>query len=299
MKSLNRLASILLALFVTVLWSSSFVIIKIGLDEIPPLLFAGLRYIIAAMCFLPLLLTKDRRKQITNLSSIEWKLIIAYGIVFIAVTQGIMFLALSLLPSVTVSLILNFTPVLVAFMGIILIKEYPTTRQWIGTTLFIVGILIYFLPSETIEGKFLGVIVMVAGVFANAGATVLGRRINRSKSISPIIVTALSMIIGSIILLIIGLALHGIPTISYTNLMLLFWMAIVNTAFAFTLWNKTMQSLSAMEISIINGTMLIQIAILAWLFLGEEITLLEGVGMLVAAAGALLVQLKRKSKGDS
>jgi drug/metabolite transporter (DMT)-like permease len=49
-----------------------------------------------------------------------------------------------------------------------------------------------------------------------------------------------------------------------------------------------------MESSIINGTMLIQIAILAWYFLGESISFQEGVGMMIAAIGAILVQIKRK-----
>jgi drug/metabolite transporter (DMT)-like permease len=47
-----------------------------------------------------------------------------------------------------------------------------------------------------------------------------------------------------------------------------------------------------MESSIINGTMLIQIALLAWIFLSEDITLQEGIGMLIASFGAVLVQLK-------
>ena len=47
-----------------------------------------------------------------------------------------------------------------------------------------------------------------------------------------------------------------------------------------------------MESSIINGTMLIQIAVLAWIFLGEEISVKEGLGMMIAALGALLVQLR-------
>ncbi len=68
----------------------------------------------------------------------------------------------------------------------------------------------------------------------------------------------------------------------------------MNTAFAFTLWNLTLRSLSAMESSIINGTMLIQIAILAWIFLGENITVQEGIGMSIAAIGAVFVQIKRK-----
>jgi drug/metabolite transporter (DMT)-like permease len=47
-----------------------------------------------------------------------------------------------------------------------------------------------------------------------------------------------------------------------------------------------------MESSIINNTMLIQIAILAWIFLGETLTLAQILGMLLAAVGALLVQLR-------
>ncbi len=50
-----------------------------------------------------------------------------------------------------------------------------------------------------------------------------------------------------------------------------------------------------MESSIINGTMLIQIAILAWIFLGEGISLREIIGMAIAAVGAVLVQLRKRT----
>ncbi|MCB0751534.1 MAG: DMT family transporter, partial [Ignavibacteriae bacterium] len=97
----------------------------------------------------------------------------------------------------------------------------------------------------------------------------------------------------AIILLFTGLIQNGLPTISTTNWVYLIWLAAINTAFAFTLWNLTLQNLSAMESSIINGTMLIQIAVLAWIFLGESITAQEGFGMLIAVVGALFVQLKK------
>ena len=48
-----------------------------------------------------------------------------------------------------------------------------------------------------------------------------------------------------------------------------------------------------MESSILNNTMLIQIAILAWLVLGESLGWREAIGIALAAAGALLVQLRR------
>ena len=292
----SHLSAILLALLVTFLWSTSFVIIKIGLVEIPPLTFAGLRYTIAFICLLPFAFTKTNSLIIKKLNKKDWQKLILLGFLFYAFTQGTQFIGLSLLPAVTVSLWLNFTPLIVAFMAILFLNEFPTKLQWIGVLIFIIGIFTYFFPVELNQNQTTGLIVMTIGVFANAASAVLGRNINRENKLNPLVVTVVSMGIGSIILLITGLTIQGIPSISFQNLLFLLWLAIVNTALAFTIWNFTLRTLSAMESSIINGTMLIQIAVLAWLFLDEFISLKEGIGMLMAAAGVLLVQLRIRNK---
>lgn len=292
----SHLSAILLALLVTFLWSTSFVIIKIGLVEIPPLTFAGLRYTIAFICLLPFAFTKTNSLIIKKLNKKDWRKLILLGFLFYAFTQGTQFIGLSLLPAVTVSLWLNFTPLIVAFMAILFLNEFPTKLQWIGVLIFIIGIFTYFFPVELNQNQTTGLIVMTIGVFANAASAVLGRNINRENKLNPLVVTVVSMGIGSIILLITGLTIQGIPSISFQNLLFLLWLAIVNTALAFTIWNFTLRTLSAMESSIINGTMLIQIAVLAWLFLDEFISLKEGIGMLMAAAGVLLVQLRIRNK---
>lgn len=288
----SHLSVILLALLVTFLWSTSFVIIKIGLVEIPPLTFAGLRYTIAFICLLPFAFTKTNSSIIKKLNKKDWWKLILLGFLFYAFTQGTQFIGLSLLPAVTVSLWLNFTPLIVAFMSILFLNEFPTKLQWIGVLIFIIGIFTYFFPVEINQIQTTGLFIMTIGVFANAASAVLGRNINREAKINPVVVTVVSMGIGSIILLITGLTIQGIPSISFQNLLFLLWLAIVNTALAFTIWNFTLRTLSAMESSIINGTMLIQIAVLAWLFLDEFISLKEGIGMLMAAAGVLFVQLR-------
>lgn len=287
---------ILQALLVTFLWSTSFIIIKWGLIEIPPITFAGLRYILAFICFTPFVLKKKHISEIKNLNPPQWKKLILLGIVFYTFTQGTQFLGLSLLPSVTVSLMLNFTPLIVAIMGIYFLNEKPTILQWIGGILFIIGILTYFFPLSFGGTQTIGLIIMSIGVIANAISAIIGRNINRNRDISPIVVTFISMGIGAIILLIIGLCLNGIPIVSSKIWLFLIWLAVINTAFAFTLWNLTLRSLTAMESSIINGTMLIQIAILAWIFLGEKITLQEGIGMFIAAVGAIIVQIRSQRR---
>ncbi len=282
----SRLVPILQALLVTFLWSTSFIIIKWGLLEIPPLTFAGLRYILAFACFIPFALKKKHVDEIKNLTYPQWKKLIILGLVFYSFTQGTQFLGLSLLPSVTVSLLLNFTPLIVAVIGIHLINEKPTILQWIGSLIFISGILIYFVPVSLNSKMTLGLIVMFIGVLANAFSAIIGRDINRGKNISPLVVTFISMGFGAMILLIIGIVINGITEISFKSFLFIVWLALVNTALAFTLWNLTLQSLSAIESSIINGTMLIQIAVLAWFFLDEQISFKEGIGMLTAFIGA-------------
>lgn len=292
----SHITAILQALLVTFLWSTSFIIIKWGLTEIPPLTYAGLRYFIAFLCFIPFLFRKKYTDEIKTLDKNDWKKLFSLGIVFYSFTQGAQFLGLSLLPSVTVSLMLNFTPLVVAVMGIKLLGEKPTNIQWIGGFIFITGILIYFLPLDLEGATAIGLVVMVFGVFANAGSAVLGRNINRGGKLSPLIITAVSMGIGSFFLIIAGLLIDGAPSLTSTSISYLVWLAVINTAFAFTLWNRTLQTLSAMESSIINGTMLIQIAILAWLFNNEAIEFKEIGGMLIAVIGAFLVNTKNFKK---
>lgn len=292
----SHFTAILQALLVTFLWSTSFIIIKWGLTEIPPLTYAGLRYFIAFLCFIPFLFRKKYTDEIKTLDRNDWKKLFSLGIVFYSFTQGAQFLGLSLLPSVTVSLMLNFTPLVVAVMGIKLLGEKPTNIQWIGGFIFITGILIYFLPLDLEGATAIGLVVMVFGVFANAGSAVLGRNINRGGKLSPLIITAVSMGIGSFFLIIAGFLIDGAPSLTSTSISYLVWLAVINTAFAFTLWNRTLQTLSAMESSIINGTMLIQIAILAWLFNSEAIEFKEIGGMLIAVVGAFLVNTKNFKK---
>lgn len=285
---------VLQALLVTFLWSTSWVLIKIGLGEIPALTFAGLRYTLAFVCLLPLGLRRDHVAALRRLSCKQWGQMALLGLIFYSVTQGAQFVALGYIPAITLSLLLNFSAIVVTLLGMGLLHEYLTGRQWFGVALFIAGVLIYFYPVALPVHEVFGMGIGVIGVLANAMAAVMGRSINREQAVPPIAVTAVSMGIGAVILLAAGLLTQGLPSLDLKNWLIILWLAAVNTAFAFTLWNHTLQTLSAAESSIINNTMLIQIAVLAWIFLGETITPREGMGLALAAVGILVIQLCSK-----
>ena len=291
----KRITAILQAVFVTVLWASSWVFIKIGLqDNLPALTFAGLRYGLAFVCLIPLVfLNLNNRKAISSLSAGSWGQLALLGVIFYTLTQGSQFLSLAYLPAATVSLILGLTPVLVGAVGMGFLGEKPSIGQWLGIAMTIFGVGLYFLPLGFSNIQTIGLLVAFVGVVSNAFGSILGRQINRESTIPPVIITFISMGIGAFLLLLIGGVTQGFGSLDLQSWMLIAWLAVVNTAFAFTLWNLTLQTLSAVESSVINSLIMPQIAILAFFFLGETLNLQEISGLLLVGIGALVVQLKR------
>jgi drug/metabolite transporter (DMT)-like permease len=260
------------------------------------LTFAGLRYSLAFVCLLPLALRRSQRLALRNIDRRQWLLLVLYGLGFYAIVQGAQFVGLAYLPAATVSLLLNFTSIIVAFMGLVWLGERPGWLGWVGIGLSVLGSLIFFYPADFPSSQLLGLSVVVIGVFANAGSSVLGRYINHRENLPALQVTTVSMGIGGALLLLSGGLFQGLPRLEFTHWLIIAWLAVVNTAFAFTLWNHTLRTLAAMESSIINSTMLIQIALLAWIFLGEGLSPQEWSGMFLAALGTLLVQLRPRRR---
>jgi drug/metabolite transporter (DMT)-like permease len=291
----HHLIAVFQALFVTFLWSTSWILIKIGLQaELPPITFAGIRYTLAFLCLLPLVIfNKEHTQSIRGLPKRKWRELIVLGVVYYTITQGAQFVGLAFLPAATLTLLLNFSPIFIAIYSISSQHEKTSSVQWGGILLSIAGAMIYFLPLSIDGGQTVGLIAAFVGVTANAAASILGRRVNSQSRINPILVTTISMGVGGALMLIIGLAVQGIGTLTVQQWMIIGWLALVNTALAFTLWNKSLQTLTAVESSIINGTMLPQIAILAWLFLDEPLGSRQIIGLCFVGIGTLVVQLWR------
>jgi drug/metabolite transporter (DMT)-like permease len=283
--------SVLQAIFVTLLWSSSWVLIKWGLVDIPPLTFAALRYALAALIMLAWLVFKFRNRPMPISGSMLVRLVLL-GIFYYALAQGALFVALAHLPAVSVNLILSFTSVLVGLAAVPTLGERFTRGQVAGVGLALAGACLYFFAVKegATTGGWLGIAAAVVGLASNATATLLSRSVNREATLEPEGVTAISMSIGAIIMLAVALPVGGLPALSIKNWLIIAWLALINTAFAFTLWNRTLRTLSALESSMINSSMMIQIPILAVIFLDEQLQRVQILGLMLVVVGIYLVQ---------
>ncbi len=296
MKSKPHITAILQAVFVTFLWSTSWVLIKIGLhNNLPAITFAGLRYVLAFVCLVPFVLfNSSERARLMNLSLRDWGMLALLGVVTYTVTQGAQFLSLVYLPAAMVSLILNLTPLFVGFSGIGFLNEHPSPLQWIGVALTVIGVGFYFLPVAIPQAQTIGILIAVFCLAGNVLASLLGRGANRDSLHSPLLITFVSMGIGSILMLTIGVTTQGIGQLSWQDWAIIAWLAAVNTAIAFTIWNQTLRTLTAVESSVINSLMMPQIATLAFIFLGETLTAKEIIGLVLVSAGVIAAQLKHQ-----
>ena len=291
-----RLIAILQAVLVTFLWSTSWVLIKIGLrGDLPPLTFAGLRYGLACLCLAPfVLLNRGHREALSKLPLKVWLQLILLGIIYYTFAQGALFIGLAYLPAVMVNLLLNLSPTLVAVMSLFALKESPSAMQWAGIALAAIGTSIYFLPFAIQTAAFIGLAMTILAVLTSSVGSLQGRQANRDLSLPPMLITFISMSIGALLLLGTGLTVQGFGKPTLLDWAIIAWLAIVNTAFAFTLWNTTLRTLTAVESSILNSLMMPQIAVLAVIFLGEKLAGKEIAGLVLVGIGVIVVQLKQK-----
>lgn len=136
-----RVRALFETILVTFLWSSSYIFTKFGLTDIQPLTLVGLRYLIASLVLVPIALSHGEHQRITG--DAWWKLAIL-GFLGYTVAQVLQCVGLSYLPAVTVTLILNFTPLIVMILNLLFTGEYPNRDQIAGMVLVLVGAVLFF-----------------------------------------------------------------------------------------------------------------------------------------------------------
>jgi drug/metabolite transporter (DMT)-like permease len=215
--------------------------------SLPALTFAGLRYALAFLCLMPfVLLNPLHRSAIRSFTRADWGRLAVLGIVYYTLTQGSQFLSLAYLPAAMVSLLLNLTPLVVGLFGIVFLREHPSSGQWLGIALTIIGVVLYFFLVNTAELHIFGLLVALGGV-EQCSKPVIGGRLIARQTVRRLLLL-LSAWNWLTLLLAMGITFQGSEHLICRGY---HWLAIVNTAFAFTLWNPP--AFIAVESSVITS----------------------------------------------
>jgi drug/metabolite transporter (DMT)-like permease len=293
-----RLVAAAQTLLVTFLWATSWVLIKVGLDDLDlqPVSFAGLRYALAAAVLLPFGWRAVRAARRTG-PRIERPLvgrIVLLGVTLYALAQGSQYAALAVLPAATVGLVLASIPAWISAVAWLRGSERASAGQLGGIALLVAGAALYFGAVDLAAAGWLGLASAALCAATSSIGQHLARDLNRDAQGElggAIGVTSVSMGIGSLALLAAGVTIEGWPALDARGWAIVAWLAAVNTAFAFTLYNLALRTLTAVESGTILNLMLVMVAIMAWVFLGEALDLRQVAGLGVVTVGVLIVQV--------
>lgn len=281
-------------LLVSAIWASSPVIVKMGLAHMEPLTLAGVRYFAAFLVLLPLMARRGGLRS--NPAPGHWMRLFLMGLCAYTIGNGTLFWGLQFLPATTGSFLLTLIPLPVLFLAIIWLREMPTRRQVMGLLVALGGSALFFSPGLSAEEP-LGVGVVALGLLAFAVFGILGREVARERWVDTLPLTAIPLGFGGGLLLLLALLLERAPSPSLTGWVIILWLAVINTAFAYLLYNHSLQVLTALELNLLLNLAPLETALLASFLLGERLTPFQVIGMMMVILGVAVVQWGRGGGG--
>lgn len=275
-------------LLVSLIWASSFVIVKIGLTFLPPFTLAGLRYFSAFLLLLPILFAGERVPR-QALDRDTWLRLAVMGLAAYLVGNGLLFWSLQVLPATTGSFLYSFTPIMVLLLGVVALHEFPTRFQLVGIGIALLGSYVFFAVHLSLQQ-----IQAVGGVLLSTAAfavfSILGRGFARNDRLSSLTLTAWPLCFGGGSLLLVAWFAEGYATLTLAVIGIILWLSVVNTALAYVLWNDALRTLKAFELNVFANVTPLATALIAWLALDESLSLRQAAGILIVLAGVSLVQ---------
>jgi drug/metabolite transporter (DMT)-like permease len=239
------------------------------------------------------------RPKLLRVRRSDLPLLLGYGLVGVALVQFLYFAAVSRIP-IGVAMLLEFTsPVLVALWVRFVRRVVLPARMWVGTALALVGLA---LVAEVWQGLRLDALGLLFGVGAALCAAAYFLIGERGVSTLPALgLVTWGMVIGAVAIAVMAppWSLPGDIMASDTDFggltvpvwTLLVTCAVVSTAMAYLLSISAMRHLPANVVSVIALCEPIVAITLAWLVLGQALTLIQVVGAGVLLVGATIVQL--------
>lgn len=271
-------------------WSSAFVAIRMGLESYSPGPLALLRFLVASLCMLILLMMRS------GLSTIPW--IVRFKLMFIGVIGiAIYHLALNYgemtVTAGVASFVIGLMPVLTVILSILFLRERPGPYTWIGIAVSLTGLL-FIVTAES------GTVSITSGVFfifisALAGAIQTVTQKRYSHDYHPIEVSAWVIWGGTLVLMIFSQNLwQELSQASTYATCSGIYLGIFPAAVAYMTWGFVLKSMPASKATVYFYALPFFSTILAYLFLQEQPALLSLVGGGMALIGAVLATKKQK-----
>jgi drug/metabolite transporter (DMT)-like permease len=295
-RSRTRFSSIDLLMLLTVLiWGLNFTVIKIALQSFSPLAFNAVRFSLATLV---LLFMMRLRGESFGLSRRDLVGVVLLGLAGHTLYQMVFIRGLANTTPGNTSLLMATSPIFVVLYAHVLGVERGNRLVWAGILVSFAGVLLLILGganglvldrASTTGDLLVLAASMLWAVYTVGSKPLLARH-------SPLKLTALAMLAGAPLLVLFSLPdlrqqnWAAVPPMQWLGLV---YSALLSVVVGYLIWGTGVQRVGSARTAIYSNLTPVVAIFVAWLVLGDRLTLLQWLGAAVVIGGLLLTRRGR------
>lgn len=289
---------VLVWMILCLIWGTTWIFIKVGLRDLPPITFAAARFVLAVAILLPIVAV--RRLDVPR-SLAEWRIVALTGILQFSINYSLVFWSEQYITSGLAAVL----QAMITVFGLILAWRFlPTEKitalKIAAVAIGIVGVAVIFVEQLRVDNvmAFFGCVAIVAGAYAAAQGSILVKA--KASGMHPASLVFFQMICGLPAIIAYALIRDGNPLSfnwSRTAVLCVLYLTVFGTIAAFWLYYwllSRIESTRAMMISLVTPLIAV---IIGAVFLDERLppTALFGGLLIIASIGMIIFGPQRKA----
>lgn len=275
-------------------WGSAFAGIKIGIEYIPPLLFAAFRYdLAAAILFAYVVVTSHR---VRPRGRAEWFDLCASGLFIVAALQGFLAYGEQFITSAIAAIIVSMGPIITTGLSRLALPEEGLSRTGIlGLIVGFIGVGIVTRPSPDLlfAGEPLGKLSILTAVVCLSVGTVLTRVVAEDVKLPVSVREAWSMGIGAVALHVSSAAIsEPISTVRFTGpgTGAVLYLAVIPSVIGYFIYFDLLDRRGAIEVNLVLYATPVVAALIGWAILGERLEPPAIIGFFIIFLGFVMIK---------
>jgi drug/metabolite transporter (DMT)-like permease len=303
--SFSRLDALLLLM--VIIWGGNFSVVKYALRDFPEIPFNALRLVLASAVFVAAIAIQQGRSEkrdgarpptagalgLLPFSRADWRGLCLMAVVGTLLYQLLFLAGLARTSVANSALLFGCTPVAVAILSSLAGHERLTITRWLGAALSLAGVYAIVGHGASISSAtLLGDVLVFAGTLCWSLYSVMAQPL--LKRHSPLVVTGVSMTIGTGLFLVVAagpMMTTDWSAISLTSWLLMAASSLFSLAFAYIIWYTAVQQIGSARTAVYSNVTPIVAMVVAALSLGEQITLRQILGAVLILGGIAVTRL--------
>jgi len=280
------------------IYSLGWVVIKIGLNELPPITFATLRFTIATCLMMVFIGATRQFSAIKTFEKRDWGIFLILGFVGVFLCYVLTFSALTLTTATDGGVLINLDAIFIAILSILFLKENFTFFKSVGFFAAFLGVILILTGGDLFFGaltsaRILGNFLIIASAICWAVFSVIGKTV--TDRFEPALVTGLSFAIGAPMLAVLSFSIEDVSLVFAASMIswsCILYLGIANSIATLLFFTCLKRTEEASRVSVFFLLLPIFVPILAFFIIGEIITYFTVLGAILIILGVYFVEHK-------